>query len=160
MRRPSPLLQRGKETDLDSAMTPMIDVVFLLLVFFVWTASFHIVEQILDSKMSAQMGSDPLENVDPPPEKDFEDVVVRIDWDGQAPSWSINGQPLGSLEALGEQLQTISNLQTNSDPQTNSPKVILDPRPVVPLGYVIEAYDIAKLAGFAEVSFAVNPQRL
>ena len=53
MRRPSPLLQRGNDTDLDSAMTPMIDVVFLLLVFFVWTASFTIVEHILDSEMSA-----------------------------------------------------------------------------------------------------------
>ena len=160
MRRPSPLLQRGSETDFDSAMTPMIDVVFLLLVFFVWTASFQIVEHILDSEMSAQTGSDPVENVEPPPEKDFEDVVVRIDWDGQAPSWSINGQPLGSLEALGEQLATISNLRPQTNLPEDSPKVILDPRPIVPLGIVIEAYDVAKLAGFVEVSFAVNPQRL
>ena len=160
MRRPSPLLQRGNDTDLDSAMTPMIDVVFLLLVFFVWTASFTIVEHILDSEMSAQTGSEPTENVEPPPPKDFDDVVVQIDWDGQEPSWSINGQPLGSLEALGKQLATISKLQPQSSMPENSPKVILDPRPLVPLGVVIEAYDVAKLAGFAEISFAVNPQRL
>ena len=47
MKRPSPFLRRGTEVDMDSAMTPMIDVVFLLLVFFVWTASFVAVEQVL-----------------------------------------------------------------------------------------------------------------
>ena len=160
MRRPSPLIRRGSETDFDSAMTPMIDVVFLLLVFFVWTASFYVVEQILDSEMSAQSGSDPVENVEPPPEKDFDDVVVKIDWDGKAPIWTINGQPLGSIEALSEQLSTIANLRPQTQSPEESPKVILDPKPVVPLGFVIEAYDVSKLAGFAEVSFAVDPQRL
>ena len=100
MRRPSPLLTRGSSSDLDSAMTPMIDVVFLLLVFFVWTASFQIVEQILPSEISAQLGSEPSEIVDPPPEQDFDDIVVAIDWDGQTPKWSINDQPLDSLECV------------------------------------------------------------
>ena len=52
MRRTSPLIRRGSENDIDSAMTPMIDVVFLLLVFFVWTASFQVVEFVLPSNMS------------------------------------------------------------------------------------------------------------
>ncbi len=151
MRRPSPLLTRGSSSDLDSAMTPMIDVVFLLLVFFVWTASFQIVEQILPSEISAQLGSEPSEIVDPPPEQDFDDIVVAIDWDGQTPKWSINDQPLDSLDALRQQLTAIANLQTEAP-------LILHPQPVVPLGFVIEAYDVAKLAGFAKVSFAVNPQ--
>ena len=129
----------------------MIDVVFLLLVFFVWTASFQIVEQILPSEISAQLGTEPSEILDPPPEQDFEDVVVSIGWDGQTPNWSINDQPLISLEALRQQLTTIANLQTEAP-------LILHPQPVVPLGFVIEAYDVAKLAGFAKVSFAVNPQ--
>ena len=60
MRRPSPLVSRGSETDIDSAMTPMIDVVFLLLVFFVWTASFQIVEHVMPSELSEQIGSDRL----------------------------------------------------------------------------------------------------
>ncbi len=85
MKRVSPLVRRGGDTDLDSAMTPMIDVVFLLLVFFVWTASFQIVEYILPSDMSVQIGSEQAENMEPPPEKDFEDVVVRIGWDGTLP---------------------------------------------------------------------------
>ena len=53
MKRPSQLVdQRASAVDMDSAMTPMIDVVFLLLIFFVWTASFQIVEQILPSEIS------------------------------------------------------------------------------------------------------------
>ena len=57
MRRKSPLVRRAGDIDIDKAMTPMIDVVFLLLVFFVWTASFQIIEHVLPSKMSAQLGS-------------------------------------------------------------------------------------------------------
>ena len=56
MRRPRETVQSGP-TDIDAAMTPMIDVVFLLLVFFVWTASFQIIEQALPSQLVSQTGS-------------------------------------------------------------------------------------------------------
>ena len=150
MRRPSPLLRRGNEIDIESAMTPMIDVVFLLLVFFVWTASFQIIEQILPSEMSTQMGSEAVDVAEPPPEKDFEDIVVRISWNGTVPNWSINDQPVASLELVERQLKTISGIQPDAH-------VILHPHPTVPLGYVIETYDVAKVAGFAKIAFAVNP---
>ena len=44
MKRPS--IFNGSRRELEIKMTPMIDVVFLLLVFFVWTASFHAVEYL------------------------------------------------------------------------------------------------------------------
>ena len=153
MKRPSTVLQTRGDTDLDSAMTPMIDVVFLLLVFFVWTASFQIVEQILASDMKAQMGTDPVEIDQPPPEKDFDDVVIRIGWDGTNPTWRVNKQKVDSLEQLEERLRIIASAKLDAP-------VILDPDPVVPLGHVIEAYDISKLAGFEQLSFAVNPNKL
>lgn len=40
MKRPSPLLRRGSETDMNSTMTPMIDVVFLLVIFFMVGSKF------------------------------------------------------------------------------------------------------------------------
>ncbi|MEM7784039.1 MAG: biopolymer transporter ExbD [Planctomycetota bacterium] len=153
MKRPSPLVQQGNQTDLDSAMTPMIDVVFLLLVFFVWTASFQMIEYVLPSEMSSQAGSAPVENPIEEPPKDFDDVVVRIDWDGQAPSYIINEQTVASLKEVQQRLTAISELEIVTP-------VILHPEPVVPLGVVIEVYDTAKLSGFAEVSFAINPQGL
>ncbi len=151
MRRKSPLVRRGSEIDIDSAMTPMIDVVFLLLVFFVWTASFQIIEHVLPSKVSAQLGTDDLTDVELPPPDDFDDVVVRIGWNGQAPTWKVNDQQADSLAVVQQQLQVISSIEVGVP-------VILHPDPVVPLGHVIEAYDVAKVAGFNQVSFAVNPQ--
>ena len=110
MRRKSPLVRRGSEIDIDSAMTPMIDVVFLLLVFFVWTASFQIIEHVLPSKVSAQLGTDDLTDVELPPPDDFDDVVVRIGWNGQAPTWKVNDQQADSLAVVQQQLQVISSI--------------------------------------------------
>ncbi len=152
MRRTSPLVRRGSDIDMDSAMTPMIDVVFLLLVFFVWTASFQIIEHVLPSEMSELTGSDPVEQAEPPPPRDFDDLVVRIGWSGDAPTWRINNQLSPSLADVQRQLLTISEIQTGA-------LVILHPDPMVPLGFVIEAYDAAKASGFEQVSFAINPRR-
>ena len=49
MRRPE--LHQRTRGDLEISMTPMIDVVFLLLVFFVWTASFQVVENMLPTSL-------------------------------------------------------------------------------------------------------------
>ncbi len=151
MKRPSPLVRRGNEVDMDSAMTPMIDVVFLLLVFFVWTASFQVVEHVLPSEMSTQIGSDANPEVEPPPPKDIDDIVIRIGWSGQSPTWSINGDESDDLPAVEQQLKIVAGIDAGV-------VVILHPDPVVPLGYVIETYDVAQIAGFENVSFAVNPR--
>ena len=98
MKRPSPYVDRRGDASMDSTMTPMIDVVFLLLVFFVWTASFQLAEQILPSQVSAQAGNQAQADVDPPPEQDFEKIVVRIRWDGASPLWSINDDPVASID--------------------------------------------------------------
>ena len=154
MKRPSQMIQeRSNAVDMDSAMTPMIDVVFLLLVFFVWTVSFQLVEQILQSELSSEVGSEPSQIEDPPPEADYDKVVVRIGWDGTKPNWRLDDQPLDSIEDLGQRLQRISGINTQAP-------VILHPDGSVPLGHVIEVYDISKLAGFAKVSFAVQPDPL
>ena len=153
MKRPSPMIEtRGSGTDLDSAMTPMIDVVFLLLVFFVWTASFQIIEQILPSEMSSQLGSDPVDLAQPPPEADFDDIVVQIGWDGTNPNWTLNGQMVATIGALRDRLSILADIKSDAP-------VILDPASAVPLGYVIEVYDASKMAGLIKVSFAVNPEQ-
>ena len=151
MRRPSPLVDHDDTVQMESAMTPMIDVVFLLLVFFVWTASFQIVEQILPSEMSSQMGSETPLPVEPPPEMDFDNVVIRVALQQDQPTWWLNDVPVGSLDELRAQLAAIAGVNTAAP-------VILHPDPAVPMGAVIRTYDAAKLSGFAKVSFAVNPQ--
>jgi biopolymer transport protein ExbD len=146
MRRTSIYTQRGS---MEIKMTPMIDVVFLLLVFFVWTASFQIVEQILPSNLSVAAGTEPTDATEPPPVKDFPDVVIRVTWNGRQPSWQVNGIPLANLDEVRSRLQQISQIKTDAP-------VILHPDKNVPLGHVIDVYDLARLARFQKVQFAAS----
>lgn len=151
MKRPSVYLRRDSDRAADQAMTPMIDVIFLLLVFFVCTASLQMIEQILATQMSSTIGKDPSEVEMPPPEElDFDQVVIRIGWDGSQPNYSINRVPLESLAQVRERLRALASVRLDTP-------LILHPDPPVPMGHVIAAYDEAKLAGFPKVSFAVNP---
>jgi biopolymer transport protein ExbD len=148
MRRPSPYTDRRGE--LDIKMTPMIDVVFLLLVFFVWTASFQIVERVLPSNLAAVVGTLPA-NADeiPPPEEDFDKIVVRVRWlDGQ-PAWTINDTQVVSLPQIRSRLEAIADIKRDAP-------VILHPDQDVPLGHVIDLYDITRLVGFDRIQFTAS----
>lgn len=150
MKRPSTYLRRDDAGSNDQAMTPMIDVIFLLLVFFVCTASFQLIEKILPSRMSTTIGTEMVDPQTPPPEEaDFDQVVIRIGWNGTEPQYSINGSPVENFEAIQDSLSSLAQVKVDAP-------LILHPDPPVPLGFVIQAYDEAKLAGFQKVSFAVN----
>ena len=151
MKRPSTHLYQSDAIDIDQAMTPMIDVVFLLLVFFVWTASFQIIEQILPSELSSQIGNQS-QTQTPPPIKDFEDIVITISFDGQNAAWTLNKQPINQITEIQQRLSAIASVNAAAP-------VILHPQPNVPLEFVIQSYDAAKLSGFTKVAFAVNPNQ-
>ena len=130
-------------------MTPMIDVVFLLLVFFVWTASFHAVEYPLPSSLSQQQGTAQTINPEePPPEIEFEDIVVRIAYVDNQPAWSVNGQPVQSLTEVRDRLALVADIKIDSP-------VILHPDESVPVGNVIDVYDATRMAGFTQIQFAI-----
>ena len=157
MRRQSPLVRQNSDADINNAMTPMIDVVFLLLVFFVWTASFQAIEFVMPpSEMSSQVGTDQSNQEEPPPPKDFPDIVVRIRWQqsAQQPAWMVNQQAVDSIETVQAKLMALAKLfDQGGDDQV---LVILHPDPEVPLGFVIDTYDAALTSGFPKLSFAVN----
>ena len=146
MRLPSYHLRRS----LDVEMTSMIDVVFLLLVFFVWTASFQIVEQLLPSEMSSAEGTSRGAVEQPTPNIDFDLIVVKMTFDNAQPSWFVNDQPLASWSALSDKLSSIATIKSDVP-------VVVDPSATVPLGNVIDVYDLARKAGFGSVRFAVEP---
>jgi len=147
MRRESVYTQRRSE--LDVKMTPMIDVVFLLLVFFVWTASFHIAEHILPSSVSAVRGTEPSDPSTPPPEEDFDDVVIRIHWLDTQPGWRVNEEPMTTLDDVRAALAGVAAVKPDAP-------VILHPDQDVPLGHVIDVYDATRLEGFEKVQFAAS----
>ena len=148
MRRPSPYVDRRGE--LEIKMTPMIDVVFLLLVFFVWTASFQIVEQVLPSNLSEMTGSLPVNPDEPPPvEDDFDKVVLRVRWVSGQPAWRINQIDVSNLQQVRTRLETIAAIKRDVP-------VILHPDKEVPLGHVIDLYDLARLVDFEKIQFAAS----
>ena len=128
-------------------MTPMIDVVFLLLIFFVCTASFQIAEQILPSSILASGSTEaPLpEPVDPP----LEQIVVRTRMIAGQPAWTINEVEQTALAGVGRVLRAVREIDPNTP-------VILHNQPDVPLGSVIDVYDLARVVGFDKVQFAVS----
>ena len=131
-------------------MTPMIDVVFLLLIFFVWTASFRIAEEVLPTAVSEIRGAEPVPAATPPPaEADFPDLIVRVHWIDGAPSWQLNDQSIDQLTSLQAQLQQVFLIN-------ESAPVVIFPDPATPLGDVIDVYDVSRLVGFSEVQFAVS----
>lgn len=137
-----------REGILDVAMTPMIDVVFMLLIFFVWTASFRVVELVLPSSLVTQsegQGSAPLD----PELVDLERLVVRITSNGNQLGWSVNEVPVSSLLDVRQRLQAVSRIKA-------SLPVLVDPAPQVPMGDVIDVYDAARTAGFENVQFAAE----
>lgn len=132
-------------------MTPMIDVVFLLLVFFVWTASFRVVEQVLPSSVQEPIGTGTTTDDVPPPEADFPDIVIRIHWQDRQLGWSMNRQPLADLSDLEHRLGGIFEINPAAP-------VIVHPDPDTPLEHVIDVYDVTRVIGFDQVELAVREQ--
>ena len=132
----------------EAMMTPMIDVVFLLLIFFLCTASFQIAEQLLPSSLLlSEAGASDVEI--PPEQLDLERVVVKILWlDGQ-PQWIVNDEKRATLAEVRKVLAAVAQI----DPGL---PVVIDPAEEVELGAVIDAYDTSRLAGFTKIQFAAS----
>jgi biopolymer transport protein ExbD len=147
MRRPSSFLSR--RTPIDLQMTPMIDCVFLLMVYFIWASSFVPPEMTLPSHLAAQLAGAGQSSASetPPPEADFEKVVVRVLEGNGHVTWEVNGSGVPSLAQLLATMQQIANIKADA------PVVIHPDRPV-PVGDVIDVFDLARLAGFEKVQFA------
>ena len=146
MRAPSYLIDRTE--GLDVKMTPMIDVVFLLLIFFVWSASFRVVEYSLASSLLTPAG----QGIDAEIDSqliDLERVVIRIQWDQTRPAWLVNEQPAANMAAVRSILARVHSIQSELP-------VVIDPDAQVPLGFVIDAYDVSRQEGFSTVQFVAN----
>lgn len=141
---------RDKDREMEIKMTPMIDIVFLLLVFFVWTASFHLVEDSLPTSVTAELGES--ESTEIPEDIEFDQVVIRIFWNS-GPNWTLNDLPLDDLEDLNLRLKNIASIKQDT-------RVIIHPENSVPMGEIIDVFDLAQIAGFEKVQFATSSNSL
>ncbi len=131
-------------------MTPMIDVVFLLLVFFVWTSSFELPEYDLPGAIAEKPTAGNIANPEqPPPVEPFDEIVVKLTIRGGLPVILFGDQPIESIEDLRTRLSEVLSLGIQ-------PAVIIDPEPQVSMERTIEAYDAARAAGADRVLYAVD----
>lgn len=144
-------IHHGRDRELTIEMTPMIDVVFQLLIFFICTASFERMEELLPTNMLTQ-GSQKTQ-VEVEPEIDpLEPVVVKLLLADGRVVWDISGNRLPSLAAVRTRLNALGGL---SGAREKLP-VILDIAQEVPLGDVIDVYDLCKTIGFEKIQFAAK----
>ncbi len=135
---------------LEVKLTPMIDVVFLLLIFFVWTSSFTLPEFDLPSSL-AELPAGASESVaeDPPTAEIYDEIVIRLIFDNGTVVRQLNGQVVDGDDELQRRIGEILALDVQ-------PPVIVDPDDEVIMQVAIGAYDAARAAGADRVLFAAG----
>ncbi|MDA0588977.1 MAG: biopolymer transporter ExbD [Planctomycetota bacterium] len=147
--RVSARLHREKDRD-DSFMTPMIDVVFLLLIFFVLASAGQVKESHLETPLSG--GSvETTEKVDTP--KPLGEVMIKL---------TINAATGRTVAELNDQryddwneLRGILRQLAAAAPEI---PVTLDIAQGVPVGDFIDIYDTCRAANFDTVRWAARPR--
>jgi biopolymer transport protein ExbD len=127
-------------------MTPMIDVIFLLLVFFVCTANFMPLEGILPTNMSLS-GRSAVEIMLPKPEN-LDVARIHLTFDG-SPHWQVEGNQCRSLREVRTILQKLREIRQDIP-------VIIDSNENVPMEHVIDVYDVCRIAGLSQIQFAAK----
>lgn len=135
----------NRQRHLGAPMTPMIDVVFLLLIFFVCTADFNLAEPVLPATLSAVETSGDADSAVAPgiqPEM----LVVRVT---PAP------QP---VVVDDRRCSTAADLTAalHEAAAANARRVVLNVDHAARLDRVVDVYDECHLAGFRRIQFAVR----
>jgi len=127
-------------------MTPIIDVIFLLLIFFVCTANFNPLEKMLSMDTSLP-GSVKVESVQFDP-VNLDVVLIQISFDRE-PHWQIEGNQYTSLHEVQNLLRSIREINEDIP-------VIIESADNVPMENVIDVYDVCCLAGLSNIQFAAH----
>lgn len=137
-----------KASPVDIPMTPMIDVVFLLIIFFILTAGFRKAEESLPTKLTMPLAGGAARQPQNVEVEELEEVVVKIDVAEGKVGWLIGEARQPNLPAVGRTLKLLADHARDELP------VILDSDGEVPLSAVVEVYDVCRLAGFTQINFA------
>jgi biopolymer transport protein ExbD len=143
----------GPVCDFDRTVTPMVDVVFQLLVFFVLASGGRIAERTLSTALSAGTVAStvPL----PTPAERPVEIWLHLQRDAlhQKTTLRVNNGPIGDLALLPQTLQAATGADSTRS-------VILEVQGKVPWGDVIQAYDTCRAAKFRAINFAAAPKEL
>lgn len=144
-----PVRSQAGGTRLHEALAPMIDVIFLLLIFGVWTTRIQSSEYVLPMPLASAAVTTPSVVDVPSPEADFDPVVVRLREAGEGVAIEVNGSPMESEAATLAFLRSLAELKSDAP-------VTLAPDPDVAVKHVVRLYDGVRSAGFESLQFAVN----
>ncbi|HBN76281.1 MAG TPA: hypothetical protein DD473_10775 [Planctomycetaceae bacterium] len=142
------VLTSDRDLGEDQTMTPMIDIVFLLLVFFVCVATDQVVEMSLPTELAS--GSVDAQQTEPT-ESWVTEVRLRL-FQGPENSRSLiemNGRIFTSFEEFIPTLKALSEISRDSP-------VLLDVDDDVPLGEVVQLYDACRSAEFELINFVMD----
>lgn len=144
------LPSRLRSNTVDLQMTAMIDVVFLLLVFFLWTSSFEKPEFDLASSLSLPPVGNSSTNLDSTP-LIYDEIVVRIVAVGdESHEIRLNESVIKDNDQLRTKLSAIADIGAQ-------PAVIVHPDSIIPMEIAIAVYDVARASGFDRVLFTAAP---
>lgn len=150
-----PSSKREGNVQFDQAMTPMIDCVFLLLIFFVCASVGRVPESLMSVDLSS--GNIASSDVKPIEEKPawVTDVWLKLKWDATAERTIVemNGREFTQFEPLESDLRSLAELSPDSP-------IILDIEGRVPAGDVIRVDDTCRAAGFRSINYATEPGKL
>lgn len=133
-------------------MTPMIDVVFLLLVFFICASVGGTADQLLPAELNGTMESSQAEKpVEKPAEWEHPAIQIRMEPGPAGPRILLDNQPLPNAEALAERLTLLAAADAES-------KIILNIQDEIQVQQFIHVYDLCQSLKFQNISFAVAPQ--
>lgn len=134
--------RHGKVEELDVNVTPLIDVVFLLLIFFMVSTTF---ERESELNIELPEASGELS------ESDKVDIEIFIDSKGQ---FSINEH-----ELINSKIETLLRALREAAGNDTDPRIIITADKVTTHQAVMTAMDAARQMGFVHISFsAVKPE--
>tara|TARA_R110002095_G_scaffold67111_4_gene57041 strand:- start:262 stop:744 length:483 start_codon:yes stop_codon:yes gene_type:complete len=133
-----------------ATMTPMIDVVFLLLIFFISASANQIREFLLPTELAT--GSiESTETV--PQEKPLGEVWLKLKRQDNQTIVELNEREYAQFDQLKQTLIALAELAPEIP-------VILDIEEDVPLGDMIRTYDTSLAAGFSSIHFATDVNKI
>ncbi|MFO0944350.1 MAG: biopolymer transporter ExbD [Planctomycetota bacterium] len=141
-----PISRSRSQTGFDSKMTPMIDVIFLLLIFFLCTAGFKIAESVLPTRLPTTGAVD---RTPSPTPTDLEAVRVLLRGAAEDCQVELNGRVLAGIPDLIQSLRKLGSISKDLP-------VVLDIGPEVQLGNVVHVYDGCLSAGLSRIHFAAK----
>jgi len=140
--------------DFDRTVTPMVDVVFQLLVFFVLASGGRIAERTLSTALAPGSVASVVPQRAIAPERTTEIWLhLRRETPDRATTVRLNDTPSCDLSVLAEALRTAKG----ADPTSS---VILDVPGNIPWGDVIRVYDACRATKFRAINFAADPAEL